>query len=298
MNIPKFLDARDEWPRAISGSMCLRLTCALAVITLLTCATEKTAIVRAQSSTQNISSRSDLTPLQRAIERQRQRLGSSETEERRDAAMRLGWMRRAESSRAATSALGDTAAIVRATAAHAVLSLPADEAAQDLLPLLKDREEFVRRETAYALGETRSRLAVGPLVAVLQQDKLDSVRSAAVVALGMIGDESAVIPLSQALAERRQGSKKAEDVFVRRSAAHSLGLIKSRVAVPALIAALSDERAGSDVRREAALALGLIGDQSAVAALRSALTSPDPYLSRVAYEALRMLAPSEATRPT
>jgi HEAT repeat protein len=67
--------------------------------------------------------------------------------------------------------------------------------------------------------------------------------------------------------------------------------------VPVLIAALSNERTPDDVRREAAQALGLIGDPSAIPALRAALTARDPYLSRIAFEALRKLDPSNSTRP-
>ena len=85
-----------------------------------------------------------------------------------------------------------------------------------------------------------------------------------------------------------------ENEFVRRSAAVALGQIKSRVAVPALIAALANERAGDDVRREAARALGLIGDPSAIPALqRAALTARDPYLLEIASEALRKLEPGK-----
>src|SRR3954471_9097905 len=97
------------------------------------------------------NSSSQLTPSQLEIEKQRQRLSSSETEERRDAVMHLGWMKRTESSRIAANGLHDSAAIVRATAARAVLSLQPDEAAALLLPNLQDRDEFVRQETAYAL---------------------------------------------------------------------------------------------------------------------------------------------------
>lgn len=248
-----------------------------------------------------------LTPLQREIERERQRLSSSSTEERRDAVMRLGAMRRPDSSRAAAAALHDQSTTVRATAAHAILSLPSDEAASLLLPLLQDRDEFVRREAAYAMGETRSRLGLSQLIALLSRDKKFSVRASAAVALGMIGDERAVVPLSEILGKgaensgllkKIRGKKSGENEFVRRAAAHSLGQIGSRAGVPALIAALTDERAGDDVRREAAISLGLIGDPSAVPALRSALAARDPYLSRIAYEALRKLAPAEATRPT
>ena len=73
---------------------------------------------------------------------------------------------------------------------------------------------------------------------------------------------------------------------MRRASAVSLGQIGSREAVPVLVETLSDERAPNDVRREAARALGLIGDAAAVPALRSVLSHRDPYLSRIAFEAL------------
>ncbi|HEX7997802.1 MAG TPA: HEAT repeat domain-containing protein [Pyrinomonadaceae bacterium] len=236
--------------------------------------------------------------LQQQIEIQSRRLSSSDVEERRCSAMSLGWMNRADSSRAAAAALRDSASIVRATAARAILSLPGDEAATLLLPLLNDREEFVRQETAYALGETRSRLATARLLTILEKEKMDSVRGAAVVALGLIRDETAVVALTQILDLRTSRRKKNENEFVRRAAAVALGQIGSRASVPALIVALADERAPNDVRRESARSLGLIGDAAVVAPLRSVLASPDPYLSRIAYEALLKISPAEATRPT
>ena len=220
--------------------------------------------------------------------------------------MRLGWMKRPDSSLVATGALHDPSAIVRATATRAVLSLSPDDAAAALLPLLQDRDEFVRQEAAYALGAARSRTAVAALAALLAGDKKPGVRGAAAVALGLIGDESAVIPLTEALGRRLPAAgllnrirrrKTEENEFVRRAAALSLGQIRSRAAVPALIAVLVDERAGDDVRREAARSLGLIGDRAAVQALRSVLTARDPYLARIAYESLLKIAPSEAARP-
>src|SRR5437868_3005905 len=65
-----------------------------------------------------------LTPMQREIERQRQRLKSEVIEERRDALMRLGNLKRPEAASVAASGLSDAAPIVRVTAAHAILSLP------------------------------------------------------------------------------------------------------------------------------------------------------------------------------
>ncbi|HEX8853052.1 MAG TPA: HEAT repeat domain-containing protein, partial [Pyrinomonadaceae bacterium] len=246
------------------------------------------------------------TPIQRRIQIERARLSSSDTEERRDAVQRLGAMARPESSRAASVALSDSSPSVRVAAARAVLSLGSTDAATLLLPLLRDKDEFVRREGAFALGLTRSRTATQALAVALVNDKQPSVRGAAAVALGQIADPASVPVLSETLGRRIRASgvfarilrrRTEEDEFVRRSAAVALGRIGSREGVPALVVALSNARAGDDVRREAARALGLIGDPSAVPALRAALTAPDPHLSRAAFEALRRLDPESATRP-
>ena len=233
-----------------------------------------------------------LTPVQREIERQRQRLNSTDIEERRDALMRLGNLGRPDASRVAAAGLTDAEPMIRVTAAHAIRFLPQAEAATLLIPLLNDKLEFVRREAAYALGETHSRSAVAPLANLLVTDKDAGVRGAAAVALGEIRDESAVPTLSQVLSGHPEKKKKArtgDDEFVMRAAARSLGQIRSRAGVEVLIATLANEANGNDVRREAATALGLIGDSSAGPALQSALASGDPYLSESAREALRLI---------
>jgi HEAT repeat protein len=274
---------------------------------ILCCACASLHGVAQQPQSSIASPSSELTPLQREIEQQRRRLASSDAEERRDAVMRLGWMKRPESSRVAAIALNDPSEIVRATATSAVLSLPPDEAAVVLLPLLQDKKEFVRQEAAYALGQTRSRTAVNALVTTLEKDKQASVRGAVAVALGLIADEAAAANLARTLDPRfaasgqsnQKGRRKKEDnEFVQRAAARALGQIRSRSAVPALIAAMGNERASDDVRREAARSLGLIGDASAVPALRAALNASDPYLSRIAYEALLKISQADAIQPS
>lgn len=252
------------------------------------------------------SPRGPLAPSQREIETQRARLSSGDVEERRDAVTRLGALARPDAARAVVPALNDSAPVVRATAARAVLALPHEEASRLLLPLLRDKQEFVRRETAYALGLTKSRSAVDDLIASLSTDKEAGVRGAAAVALGEIGDARAVPALSAALGRRIAATgilkratfrKSEENEFVRRAAAIALGQIGRRDGVPALIAALSNERAGDDVRRESARALGLIGDPATAPALRVALSARDPYLSQIADEALRKVDPNGASRP-
>ena len=253
----------------------------LALIVLGFCAS---AEALAQSNDQ-------LTPLQRRVERQKPRLSSADVEERRDALMKLGALKHADASRAAVASLNDPEPVVRVTAFHAITSLPANEAATLLIPFLKDKLEFVRREAVYSLGETRSRSAVQPLVELLAIEKEASVRAAAVAALGHIGDESVVPVLAQVLSglSPNKKSKKREDDFTMRSAAQALGEIRSRAGVEPLIAALTNETNSLDVRRAAAEALGSIGDSSATSALEAALASHDPYLSDAARASLRRL---------
>ncbi len=192
------------------------------------------------------------TPVQVEIQRQRQRLSSSDLEERRDALMRLGAMRRADASREAQVGLSDASPMVRAVAAKSILSLGSEESFALLMPLVIDKDEFVRREVAYALGLTKNRKATEPLVGLLMNDKEDGVRAAAAVGLGHLGDEAAVVSLSTVLAPELQQLKKnkiEKNVFVQRAAAMSLGQIRSRAGVPALIAALGNDKLVDDVRQ-------------------------------------------------
>jgi len=226
---------------------------------VVACIVVTVAIVVPSGVAQNAG---QLTPIQREIERQRQRLSSADMEERRDALMRLGNLKRSDASRVAAAGLNDTEVRVRVAAAHAVVFLPPAEAAGLLLPLLQDRAEFIRREAAYALGETRSRTAVARLSELLSGDKEAAVRGAAAVALGQIGDETAVNALSQALSGMKKKKAAPADEFLMRSAAHSLGQIRSRAGLPALIAALSNDQNPLDVRR---------GGHSAIDAIRAGL---------------------------
>ena len=252
------------------------------------------AIVVSAAAT-HAQSTSNLTPLQFEIEKQQQRLKSSDDEERRDALMRLGAMHRAVASRVALPLLSDPSPAVRVAATKAILSLDSEESAAALLPLLNDKDEFVRRETAYALGLTRSRSATTSLTDHLLNDKEAGVRGAAAVALGRIGDENAVTALASVLAPQLSAAAKSKrkpeaNEFVLRAAAVALGEIKNRAGTPALIAALNNEKFPQDVRREAARSLGLIGDPAAIPALKSASSSEDPFLSELAFQALRKLS--------
>ena len=217
----------------IRFSICIYPTCRVVLVfCALLFGLSVSDIAGAVNLTQSDLARRSLTPLQLAIEKQRQRLSSSEVEERRDALMRLVALRHPDASRVAVSALDDSAAIVRATATGAMQWLPAEEGAAALLPLLNDKEEFVRQEAAYALGRTKNKSVVRPLIERLVKDKKDGVRGAAAVALGQIGDEAAVVALAQVLSPQASLSdakaRREKNGFVLRSAASSLGQIGSR----------------------------------------------------------------------
>jgi HEAT repeat protein len=239
---------------------------------------------------------SSLTPLQLEIEKQRVRLSSTEVEDRRDAIGNLASMQHPDASRAALAGLKDPLPIVRATSVTAILSLPPAESAVHLLPLLGDKDEFVRRETAYALGTTRSATAIPMLIDLLRRDKVDEVRGAAAVALGQISNEGSVGALIEVLtgsaspdAKKNKKTKREQNPFVLRSAARALGGIRSRAALPILLATIQDETLEDDLRREAAIALGSIGDQSALPALRNAASARDPHLAEAAGMAIKSI---------
>jgi HEAT repeat protein len=246
------------------------------------------AAILAAATTKADQGNDRLTPVQREIERQRLRLSSLEVEDRRDALMRLGNLKRPDASRAAAAGLRDAVPVVRVTAMHAVLWLPTREAVALVIPLLSDKAEFVRREAASALGRTRDRSAAPALINALA-DKKASVRGASAIALGELGDDSAVQPLSNLLTGAKK-KRSFEDEFVLRAAARSLGQIANRAAVPALIATLENQASAPDTRREAAIALGAIGDAAAIPALQAAFSSgEDPYLTEAARLAMRAI---------
>jgi HEAT repeat protein len=260
-----------------------------------------TTTIAAVGATQNQAAKQALTPLQLEIEKQRLRLSSVEIEDRRDALMRLRALHRVGASRVALSALKDATAIVRATAAASVLALPPEESVPNLIPLLSDKEEFVRQQVAYALGQTRSNSSVAALIERLT-DKKDSVRGAAAVALGEIADAAAVTSLAAVLnpnagltESKKNKSKPERNAFVLRAAAHSLGQIGNRAGLPALILVLEDVKAEDDLRREAAVALGSIGDAAALPALRGVLAARDPYLSQSAQESIKKISRAQQT---
>jgi HEAT repeat protein len=256
----------------------------------------------------------DLTALETII-----RTGT--TEQKRDALFQIRNLRSEIASRSAVAALTDKDPIVRATAASSVVFLPKTEALAALTPNLSDKDAFVRKETAYALGTIESPDAAPALIELLRRDKDLEVKAAVIVALGQTGNRLSVEPLIAVL----KRSPNEDEEFVRRAAARSIGQIaqiiksgKERVVTPqsflpekfkdltgddltsqqpvfstavvTLSSVLQTQKEADDTRREAAFALGAIGSRSSVLILQTASTSPDPYLAETSREALAKIA--------
>lgn len=246
------------------------------------------------------------------------------TEQKRDALFQIRNLRSEIASRIALPALKDKEPIVRATAASSVTFLPKSEAVGVLSPLLDDRDEFVRREAAYAMGSVEAPEAAIPLLNLLRKEKVLEVKSSAVVALGLSGNTIAVEPLLGILKARPN-----EDAeFLRRSAARSIGRIAQIVktadsyvvtpqnflpekfkekngddltvrfpvfgaAVVVLGQVLQNKNESDDARREAAFAMGSIGGSSSIFVLQAHQNSGDPYLAEISKEALLKIAKPE-----
>ena len=258
------------------------------------------------------------------IENLAEQIRSGNSEQKRSALFEIRNRQTENASRIALPALKDSDEIVRATAAFSVIYLPKDEAFSALVPNLQDKAEIVRRETAYALGKIQNSSAIAPLIVVFQKDKSIEVKNACIVALGEIGDASAIDALTQIL----QQKPKDDNEFLRRSAARSTGQIAQilqikesytvtpesflpekfklltvekyqnlvakfsqfRASVPVLTQVLQNPKESDDARREAAFALGAIGDPTAVSILQNNLNSKDYYLAEICKESLKKLS--------
>lgn len=266
---------------------------------------------------------------QAGLETLSQKISSGSVEQKRDALLQLRNLHTEEASRVAAPAVRDPNDMVRATAASSVIFLPKPEAVAILLPLLKDKAPFVRKEAAFALGEVgdpqnlqgeeKEDVIASALRLLLEKDKDPEVRAAAAVAMGKAGGLKSVWYLYFFLQSSPKGT--AND-FIRRSAVRSIGTVAERLRANAdilpaprreiqkenyvqmdfsqgfrsfgsvsrlLTDVLQDRSEPDDVRREAAQALGNIGALSAAPVLTANLSAPDPYLANVCKEALQKL---------
>lgn len=154
------------------------------------------------------------------LESIRSAIASGNVELTRNALFQIKNLHTEAASRLALPALSNADPVARATAANAVIFIPKAEAARSLIPLLTDKSEFVRGEAAFALGEVGDPSATAALIRSLEKDTR-VVKAAAATALGKIGDRSAVASLAKVLT----GRTNEDSEFLRRCAAHAVGMI-------------------------------------------------------------------------
>lgn len=199
------------------------------------------------------------------------------------------------------SALRDADKYVRRSAADALGEIGDLRAVDPLIEALQDKAEFepfpMERYASFSVGFARNfwapyslrtisdRRSINFLNEVL--GKRSSVRQAAAIALGKIGDPRAVESLITALAD---------PIFVvRGNAARALGELSDPRAIDPLITALADPK--FFVRGSAARALGRTGDLRAVDPLIIALADPSPDVRSNAAYALGQLSDPRAIDP-
>jgi HEAT repeat protein len=209
-------------------------------------------------------------------------LKTADTEGRREAAMGLSHFEDKAVTSVLLDAVNDPSPIVRSAVVTALGDLGDSSVVIALNRVLaSDKEVFVRKAAAYALGRTSGSESTKALIAALK-DKDPEVRGAAAVSLGEHADPTTTAPLISVLSDKNP--------FARGRAAAALGAIgrAASSAVPTLIALLkSDEDA--EVKRQIATALGSIGDRSALPSLHAAALDSDPYLAHAARLSIKKL---------
>jgi HEAT repeat protein len=196
------------------------------------------------------------------------------------------------------------------------------EAVAPLCAALRDWSPWDDAHGAVRIAVADALVSIGtpsvlPLCEVLNTGS-PGAREWAVEALGRIGDTRAVLPLREALCDRRawDGRPKAAEALgkigapavlplcealgdvssdVRARAAETLGRLRDRRAVPSLCAALRDEEWWASC--SAAIALGQIGDPEAVVPLCEALRYGSRELRHYAVQALGQIGDARAVLP-
>ena len=170
---------------------------------------------------------------------------------------------------------------VRAAAAVSLGALKDERASAGLLTALSDENAEIRLKAAAALGNLKDAKAVAQLSEIVENPlEPDTVRDAAVAALGNIGDKSAEDVLIRAL-DIRVGD-------ISKNAIVALGKLESETAIPKLIAILEDKQIALDAstdalakasaRTKAATALGEIGGARAAEAIAERLVDDTEYI--------------------
>jgi HEAT repeat protein len=188
--------------------------------------------------------------------------------------------------------LGDSAVAVRAAAVRGLLGLrfclPAQQLIDALTPLLRDADERVAQQAAYALGRLSSTAAAVPLLQLLQTPGTpEALQVFTVQALNWQNTATALEGLIQAWDRLEHPARLA---LVQGMAAVSPD--HRSLATSALanwLQLLPPAAENSTLRRHLVLALGQMGDPGLEPVLRSLLQDPDSGVQLHAEAALRQL---------
>ncbi|RPH80923.1 MAG: HEAT repeat domain-containing protein [Nitrospiraceae bacterium] len=184
--------------------------------------------------------------------------------------------------------LRDEAPETRRTAAESLGKIGDPRTVDSILPLNHDTAAMVREASVTAMGRLKP-IATDGVVALLTQaleDPVESVRQAAVVAIGEIE------PGPQLL-QPVVGLLRSSDATIRRAAVRALLQVDSSQSVPALIAAGRDSDA--EVRQGIVAAVGEWGGAMAFSWIRGRLVEdPSPGVRSEAAYRLGLLSDPEA----
>jgi HEAT repeat protein len=102
---------------------------------------------------------------------------------------------------ALVAALGDRFVWIRAQAIQGLTRIGGPEVVEPIIARLHDRKRWIRWEASRALGALGAPRAVEPLLMLLARSTSAFGKGSAVVGLGHLGDERAVMPVAEALHE-------------------------------------------------------------------------------------------------
>ncbi|MCX6905716.1 MAG: HEAT repeat domain-containing protein [Verrucomicrobia bacterium] len=163
----------------------------------------------------------------------------------------------------------------------------AGTAALELLSAeLRSSDFNERRSAVEALGQMGDERVIAPLTGALQ-DEDNTVRRAAVEALGQTRDSRAIEAVTAALFDNHH--------LVRAAAAEAVGALKNPRTLDALLAGLQDP--DWEVRAAVAVASGKIRDRRATEPLIAALADKDHDVRRAVAEALGHIGDPRAIEP-
>lgn len=187
-------------------------------------------------------------------------------------------------------ALNDTDSWIRNLAAGSLAKLNYNEA---YLVLIDLAENYSNSSAVQTLGILKYKLALEPLVSILiDKSRQVWLRIEAGKALGEIGDEQAVEPLSRVYLDESDSDYYYEkDITVRASAAQSLSRFGKKT-LPLFTSSLKSQN--TLTRYYAAKALGIIGDKETVAILIQTVKDKEYSVQRAAIKSLGQINDNRA----